>query len=111
VWADTFGVGVLEPVFGFDMARLDPKTPPPAPWGLQPSHPELLEALAQYFRDNNYSIRSVLKLIAKSNAYRLSSQFPGEWKESYAPYSPRKFVRRLKAEEIYDSLVSATNLF
>jgi uncharacterized protein DUF1553/uncharacterized protein DUF1549 len=111
LWAEMFGVGIVEPVFSFDLARLDPKNPPPAPWGLQPSHPELLEALAQYFRDNNYSIRSVLKLIAKSNAYQLSSQFPGEWKESYAPYFARKFVRRLKAEEVYDSLVGATNVF
>jgi len=111
LWAEMFGVGIVEPVFSFDLARLDPKNPPPAPWGLQPSHPELLEALAQYFRDNNYSIRSVLKLIVKSNAYQLSSQFPGEWKESYAPYFARKFVRRLKAEEVYDSLVGATNVF
>jgi hypothetical protein len=111
LWSEMFGVGIAEPVFALDPARLDPKNPPPAPWTLQPSHPELLEALAQYFRENNYSIRSVLKLIAKSNAYRLSSQFPGEWKASYAPYFARKFVRRLKAEEVYDSLVSATNLF
>src|SRR5262249_41294979 len=34
-----------------------------------------------------------------------------EWKENYAQYFARKFVRRLKAEEIYDSLVNATNLF
>ncbi|MGH9201942.1 MAG: DUF1553 domain-containing protein, partial [Vicinamibacterales bacterium] len=111
VGSEMFGVGIVEPVFGFDMARLDPRNPPPAPWDVQPSHPELLEALAQYFRDNNHSIRSVVKLIAKSNAYRLSSQFPGEWKAGYAPYFARKFVRRLKAEEIYDSLVSATNVF
>jgi uncharacterized protein DUF1501 len=31
-----------------DLARLDPSNPPPSPWTLQPSHPELLEALAQY---------------------------------------------------------------
>jgi hypothetical protein len=110
LWAEMFGVGIAEPVFALDPARLDPKNPPPEPWTLQPSHPELLDALAQYFRDNNYSIRSVLKLIAKSNTYRLSSQFPGEWKASYEPYFARKFVRRLKAEEIYDSLVSATNI-
>ena len=85
LWAEMFGVGIVEPVFAFDMARLDPKNPPPAPWGLQPTHPELLEALAQYFRDNNYSIRSVVKLIAKSNAYQLSSQFPGEWKVELRP--------------------------
>ncbi|MBI2149579.1 MAG: DUF1553 domain-containing protein [Acidobacteria bacterium] len=111
LWSEMFGAGIVEPVFSFDLARIDPKNPPPDPWTLQPSHPELLEALAQYFRENNYSLRSVLKLIAQSNAYQLSSQFPGEWKTSYAPYFARKFVRRLKAEEIYDSLVGATNLF
>jgi Protein of unknown function (DUF1553)/Protein of unknown function (DUF1549) len=111
LWSEMFGVGIVEPVFAFDLARLDPKNPPPAPWTLQPTHPELLEALGQYFRDNNYSIRSVLKLIARSNAYQLSSQFPGEWKASYTPYFARKFVRRLKAEEVYDSLVTATNVF
>ena len=41
----------------------------------------------------------------------MSSRFPGEWKESYTPYFARKFVRRLKAEEVYDSLVGATNIF
>ena len=29
-----------------------------------------------YFIDNNYSLRSVITLIAKSSAYQLSSQFP-----------------------------------
>jgi hypothetical protein len=111
LWSEMFGAGIVEPVFGFDPARLDPRDPPPAPWTLQPTHPELLEALAQYFRENKHSLRSVVKLIAKSNAYRLSSSFPGEWKDGYAPYFSRKFVRRLKAEEVYDSLVGATNVF
>jgi hypothetical protein len=110
LWAEMFGVGIVDPPLDFDLARLDPKNPPPAPWTLQPSHPELLEALAQYFREHNYSLRSVVSLIAKSNAYQLSSSFPGEWKAAYEPYFARKFVRRLKAEEIYDSLVNATNL-
>jgi hypothetical protein len=111
LWSEMFGAGIVEPVFGFDLARIDPNNPPPSPWTLQPTHPELLEALGQYFRENNYSLRSVVKLIAKSNAYQLSSRFPNEWKTSYAPYFARKFVRRLKAEEIYDSLVTATNIF
>ena len=34
LWAEMFGVGIVEPVFAFDMARLDPKNPPPAPWAL-----------------------------------------------------------------------------
>ena len=41
----------------------------------------------------------------------MSSSFPGEWKAAYARYFARKFVRRLKAEEIYDSMVHATGLY
>jgi len=111
LWWEMFGVGIVDPPFSWDLARLDPKNPPPAPWTLQPSNPELLEALAQYFIDHGYSLRSVITLIAKSSTYQLSSQFPGEWKAAYAPYFARKFVRRLKAEEVHDSLVTATNLF
>ena len=37
--------------------------------------------------------------------------FRASGRTSYAPYFARKFVRRLKAEEVYDSLVGATNLF
>jgi hypothetical protein len=110
LWAEMFGVGIVDPPLDFDLKRIDPKNPPPAPWTLQPTHPELLEALAQYFRDSRHSLRSVIKLIARSSAYQLSSRFHGEWKAAYAPYYARKFVRRLDAEEIYDSLVAATGV-
>jgi hypothetical protein len=106
-----FGVGIVDPPLDFDLARIDPKNPPQAPWTLQPTHPELLDALATYFRENNYSLRSVLKLIAKSSTYQLSSRFDGEWKAAYGKYFARKFVRRLKAEEIHDSLVHATGVY
>jgi hypothetical protein len=111
LWAEMFGAGIVDPPLDFDLDRIDPANPPPAPWTLQPTHPELLEALAQYFIDSNYSLRSVLQLIAQSSTYQLSSRFSGEWKASYAGYFARKFVRRLKAEEIHDSLVHATGLY
>ena len=111
LWAEMFGVGIVDPPLDFDLARIDPKNPPSAPWALQPTHPELLDALAAYFRENNYSLRAVLKLIAQSSTYQLSSRFVGEWKAPYAKYFARKFVRRLKAEEIHDSLVHATGLY
>lgn len=109
-WAEMFGIGIVDPVDDFDLLRQDPKNPPPAPWTLQPTHPELLDALAEDFRKNGYDLQRLLKLIAKSSTYQLSSKFPGEWKERYARYFARKFVRRLKAEEVYDSIVQATSL-
>jgi hypothetical protein len=49
-----------------------------------------------------------MKTIMKSNAYRLSSQFPGEWKETYVPYYSRKFVRVMTGPEVIDSLAQAS---
>ena len=110
-WAEFMGAGIVDGLEDFDLDRQDPKNPPPAPWTLQPSHPELLEALAEDFRKNGYDLQRLMKLITKSSTYQLSSRFPGEWKDNYARYFARKFIRRLKAEEVYDSITGATNQF
>lgn len=110
-WAELMGVGIVDPPGEFDLLRLDPKNPPPAPWTVQPTHPELLEALASDFREHNYDLQRLIKLIATSSAYQLSSRFPGEWKDAYARYYARKFVRRLTAEELHDAIVKATELY
>ncbi len=106
-WAKLMGVGIVDPYDEFDLARLDPKNLPPG-WDAQPSHPELLEKLATYFRENNYSVHKLFKLICNSSAYQLSARFPGEWKETYTKYYARKFARMLSAEELHDAIVSAT---
>ena len=97
IWAEFMGFGIVEPVDEFDLARYDPKNPPPAPWTIQPSNPELLDAMANDFPKNNYSFRHLVQNIMKSSAYQLSSRFEGEWKEEYAPYYARKYVRMLSA--------------
>jgi hypothetical protein len=108
VWQKLMVIGLVEPYDGFDLKRLDPKNPPPAPWTIQPANPELLEALAEDFRSHNYSIHRVIKTIMKSNAYQLSASFPGEWKESYISYYPRRFARVLSGPETVDILAEAT---
>jgi hypothetical protein len=80
----------------------------PAGWEVQPSHPELLNALAADFRKNGYSLHRLFSLICNSNAYQLSARFPGEWSEKYTPYYARKFARMLGAEELHDAIASAT---
>ena len=77
VWGRLMTVGFVEPYDGFDLARLDPDNPPPAPWTLQPTNPWLLEAMAKDFQANNYSLHHLIKSIMKSSAYQLSAQFPG----------------------------------
>ncbi|MEJ7609140.1 MAG: DUF1553 domain-containing protein [Bryobacteraceae bacterium] len=111
IWAELMGVGIVDPPFDFDMARQDPKNPPPAPWTLQPTHPELLDALADDFIQHNYDLRHLIRTIVKSSTYQLSSHFDGEWKESYAAYFARHFVRRLSAEMICDAVQQATGIF
>jgi hypothetical protein len=109
IWQKLMVVGLVEPFDGFDLKRLDPKNPPPKPWTIQPANPELLEALAQDFRANNYSIQRVIKTIMKSNAYQLSTYFPGEWKNAYIPYYARRFARVLTPPEAVDMVAQATD--
>jgi hypothetical protein len=108
IWAHFFKYGIVDPPDGWDLARLDPQKPPPEPWLIQPSHPALLEMLADEFIKSNYSIRRIVRLIVESNAYQLSSRYPGEWRVEYDRYFAKHFPRRLYAEEIYDSMAIAT---
>src|SRR5206468_870797 len=100
-------IGSVEPWDEFDLARLDPKSLPQG-WDVQPSHPELLEKLTTYFRENNYSLHKLFRLICNSSAYQLSARFPGEWKDAYTRYYARKYARLLTAEELHDSITIAT---
>jgi uncharacterized protein DUF1553/uncharacterized protein DUF1549 len=111
VWAELMGVGIVDPPYDFDLARQDPKNPPPAPWTIQPSHPELLEALAKDFREHGYDFRYLIEMITKSSTYQLSTRFDGDWKDAYARYFARRFVRRLTAEELFDAVSQATGVF
>jgi hypothetical protein len=111
IWSELLGVGIVDPPLEFDLARQDPANPPPAPWTIQPSHPELLDALAKDFVAHNYDLRYLIRLIVNSSTYQLSSHFDGEWKESDAPYFARHFVRRLSPEAICDATSQASGIF
>lgn len=111
IWAEFFGRGIVDPTNGFDPDRLDPLNPPPEPWKLQPSHPELLNALAQDFIDSGYNIKHLMKLITTSDAYQLSSRYdPAKWNPDWEPLFARKLVRRLWGEEITDAVALSSNL-
>jgi hypothetical protein len=108
-WAELVGVGIVDPVDEFDLARMDPDSLPEG-WTAQPTHPELLEALAEDFERSGYDLQHLMKTITKSSTYQLSSRFPAEWKPEYARLFARKLVRRLPAEQVYDSIVKATGV-
>lgn len=101
IWAELMGVGIVDPPLDFDLDRADS----------QPSNPELLEALAKDFVENHYDLRKLIRTIVTSNAYQLSSRFEGEWKDSYAAYFARHFIRRLSPEMVCDAIQQASGVF
>jgi hypothetical protein len=110
MWAEFFGVGIVDPPDQFDPLRLDPNNPPPAPWTLQPTNAKLLNALAQSFIDSGYDSQKLQRLIVTSDTYQLASEYTtGTWDPAYEQYFARKFVRRLWSEEIHDSVALAIN--
>jgi len=108
LWAYFFRTGIVDPPDAWDLSRVDPVRPPPEGWPIQNAHPELLEQLADRFIASNYSVKELVRLIASSSVYQLSSRYEGEWKTDYARYFARHNPSRLSAEEVYDSLVTAT---
>jgi hypothetical protein len=111
MWAYFFGMGIVDPPDQFDPARLDPDNPPPAPWTLQPSNPQLLEALTSDFIASGYSTKHLMRTIVNSQAYQLSSDYdPALWNVAWQPLFARKLVRRLWGEEVADSISISANI-
>src|SRR5436190_212941 len=108
IWGKLMSLGFVEPWDGFDLDRQDAKNPPPKPWTVQPTNPELLNALAEDFQANRYSMHHLMKTIMKSNAYQLSSQFPEEWKPAYLPYYARRYIRLMTGPEVADTIAQVT---
>jgi len=96
LWKRYFGLGLFEPV---DDYRLD--TPP--------SHPELLEWLAQDFVRHGCDLKHTIRLILTSRTYQLRYE-PGleDHFEVAKPMEPRYFrspsLRRLTAEQFMDGV-------
>jgi hypothetical protein len=99
VWAHYFGRGIVDPP-----DHLSPLNPP--------SHPELLEELAQKFIENKYDLRWLHRTIATSRTYQLSSAPPIAIGEPGSEAARRNFayfeLRRLPAEVLVDAVNTAT---
>lgn len=80
--------------------------------GKQPTHPELLDYLANWFMEHGWSVRRLNELILTSETYRRSSRYNDAEllasrdpnRELYATYLPR----RLTAEELRDAMLAAS---
>ncbi|MBM3810823.1 MAG: DUF1553 domain-containing protein [Acidimicrobiia bacterium] len=109
-WKEFFGLALIDPEDSIDPARLDPANPPPAPWALQASHPELILKLADAFVEGDYNLREFLRILVESSAYQLSSRYEAEWNITHLPLFARHYPRRLEGEEIHDAIVKASGM-
>lgn len=127
LWAKLMGRGLVHPVDDFKVNN-------PA------SHPQLLDWLAIELIRNNYDLKHILRLIATSNAYQLSSHdkpryltgipltalnrkqlkaVNSHYQQSIASQEASKQyslfeampLRRMNAEQLYDSLLRTTGLY
>src|SRR5437867_198307 len=101
LWKEMFGMALVEPVNNMDLNKLDS----------QPTHPNLLTQLTNEFIADRYDLRAILRTLALSNSYQLSTQYtPGAWNEAWTPYFARHLAHRLMAEELLDAITRATNV-
>ena len=110
LWAHFFGIGIVDPPDAFDLARLDPRNPPPEPWTLQPSNPELLDELAREFTNQGFDLKEMMRQICNSQAYQLSSRYSGTWDPSYTRYYARHLIQRLDSEALVDAVVQTSGV-
>ena len=108
IWRDFFSRGLVEPPDQFDLSRLDPASPPPQGWSIQPSHPNLLEWLAESFAENGFNLKWLMKEIATSQTYQLSSRYEGVFNPLNERYFVRRQAKRLTAEQMHDAIVVAS---
>jgi hypothetical protein len=101
VWGQFFGYGFTRPVD--DMGPHNPA-----------SHPEVLDRLSAEFVKSDYDIKQLISWITNSTPYSLTSQF-GEDNAvdnpsaGEMPLFSHMYIKSMQAEQLYDSLISATN--
>lgn len=100
MWAHFLGYGFTKPIH--DMGPHNP-----------PSHPELLDELGLAFRSSGFDLKSLMRWIVLSEPYSLSSRVSKKNRQDdpalgVAPQFSRFYVRQMQAEQLYESLITAT---
>ncbi|MDA0590653.1 MAG: DUF1549 and DUF1553 domain-containing protein [Planctomycetota bacterium] len=95
-WADFTGRGLVEPV---DDARL---TNPP-------TNPELLDALADHFVKSGFDLHELIRTIAASRTYQLSTE-PNELNQRDEQNYSRALLKKLNAEVLFDMICQVTGV-
>jgi len=100
-WGHFLGYGFTRPID--DMGPHNP-----------PSHPELLDRLTEEFVKSGYDIKQLHRWICNTEAYNLTSQYNSENEfdnpaAGEVPLFSHMYVKTIQAEQLYDSLIIATN--
>lgn len=100
MWGHFFGYGFTRPID--DMGPHNPA-----------SHPELLEFLAGKFVENGYDVKTLMRWITLSEPYHLTSAATADNAfddpaTGETPLFSRMYLKRMTAEQLYDSLIVAT---
>jgi len=93
LWAQLFGRGIVEPA---DDVRISNP----------PSHPELLQQLADLFVAEHFDVRPVVRAICTSRTYQLA-RHPHD---APGPLFAGNQVRRLSAEQLLDAIGAVTGV-
>lgn len=101
VWCHFFGYGFTRPV-----DDIGPHNPP--------THPALMDRLAAEFVNSGYDLKQLMKWIANSDPYQLTSRMGKKNQQDNPavgeiPLFSRVYVKPMTAEQLYDSLIVATN--
>jgi hypothetical protein len=102
IWAHFLGYGFTKPVD--DLGDHNP-----------PSHPELLEGLAERFRGRSFDLKELMRWVVLSRPYALSSRYTAgnaadDPTLGEQPRFSRFYVRQMQAEQLYESLLTATRV-
>jgi hypothetical protein len=99
VWEHLFGEGIVATPDNFGHL------------GLQPTHPELLDYLAvKFVTEQHWSVKQLVRSLVLTHVYQLSSEVDAQAEETDPADTLlwRAAPRRLKAEQIRDSILAAS---
>jgi hypothetical protein len=102
IWSQFLGYGFTKPVD--DLGEHN-----------EPSHPELLEGLAERFRGQSFDLKELMRWVVLSKSYALSSRFAAgnsadDPSLGEQPRFSRFYLRQMEAEQLYESLLTATRV-